>query len=393
MDAHDRSRPLSPTPTASSADHGSGVDVRIERGCCWAYFAFDVGLSIDLDAAQRALSRSRPTREALSGQRRTPESLQFRPAPLQTTEETSPIRLGAFETAPSVQCTCFDFGAVAVAFRISLADLALPALVDLAHELYECRALLDAARQRVRALVEVLGDAVATPNIVDIVEDYVVFHAERWSVAGEPSDAVDATRILGCAPTIAAILRAADERLSDDEVSDATASCVSYGRHDITIVDWNAALVFDQRGQDTLTVLEFGNVELLEMRFLDDRLDVVLDRAYQGLSRRPMFRAAREELRRLAALQMESALLFEGINNAVKLVGDQFLARVYRLVARRFHLSEWDESVIRKLETLQRLYEKFSDERNTRRMEVLEWIIIVLIAVSIVLPFVTGAGH
>ena len=44
-------------------------------------------------------------------------------------------------------------------------------------------------------------------------------------------------------------------------------------------------------------------------------------------------------LSRLATLQTDSALLFEGVNNALKLVGDQYLARVYRAVSQRFHLS------------------------------------------------------
>ena len=40
------------------------------------------------------------------------------------------------------------------------------------------------------------------------------------------------------------------------------------------------------------------------------------------------------------------------------------------------------------------LYEKMSDQVTTRRMEVLEWIIIMLIAISIMLPFVPGGyGH
>ena len=39
-------------------------------------------------------------------------------------------------------------------------------------------------------------------------------------------------------------------------------------------------------------------------------------------------------------MQVESAVLFEGVNNALKLLGDQYLARVYRLASQRFHLEE-----------------------------------------------------
>jgi uncharacterized Rmd1/YagE family protein len=80
----------------------------------------------------------------------------------------------------------------------------------------------------------------------------------------------------------------------------------------------------------------------------------------------------------------------KGVNNALKLLGDQYLARVYRLVSQRFHLAEWDASILRKLQTLESIYEKLADQATSHRMEVLEWIIIILIAVSILLPFVPG---
>lgn len=359
-------------------------------------FAFDVGSGIALDAAQRALAASQPTREELSRERRTPSSLRFRPAPLQASVDGEAVAIGRFATNPSIQCTLFDFGAISVAFRIPLAETDLEELSRLACELYEHRPLLAEARRRVAALVALLGSSIAQPNIDEIVEDYVVYQAERWSVSSDAADPdgveSGAEAILHSAPGIARVLRAADEPLSDEEIADAVSTRLSYGREDVAVIDWNAAILLDRRPQDVLAVLEFANVELLEMRFLDDRLDDALDRSLESLSRRTALRADREERRRLALLQMDGALLFEGINNALKLVGDQYLARVYRATARRFHLPEWDESVMRKLDTVQRFYEKLSDEQSTRRMEVLEWIIIILIAFSIVLPFLPGMG-
>ena len=85
---------------------------------------------------------------------------------------------------------------------------------------------------------------------------------------------------------------------------------------------------------------------------------------------------------------MDNAVLFEGVNNALKLLGDQYLARVYRLVSDRFHLAEWDASILRKLQSLESIYQKLSDEAANRRTETLEWIVIVLIAVEILIPFV-----
>jgi hypothetical protein len=104
-------------------------------------------------------------------------------------------------------------------------------------------------------------------------------------------------------------------------------------------------------------------------------------------------RANLANLREIAQWQVDSAILFEGVNNVLKLLGDQYLARVYRLTAQRFHLTEWDSSILRKLETLESIYEKISDQIVTRRMEVLEWIIIILFVISIVLPFISSKFH
>src|SRR6266550_3157951 len=135
--------------------------------------------------------------------------------------------------------------------------------------------------------------------------------------------------------------------------------------------------------------------ELLEMRYLDAQLDEALERAYDLLGRSPGLRRFLPSpygvpLQRLGRLQLDAAVLFEQVTNALKLIGEQYLTRVYGHVSRRFHLAEWDVSITRKLQTLDGIYGKLADRAGTQRMELLEWIIIVLIAVSIVLPFFTG---
>ena len=86
------------------------------------------------------------------------------------------------------------------------------------------------------------------------------------------------------AQDIAQILRAETQPLSQQEVMDALAYRLSFGVDDVTIVDWNAGLLVDREGDDVRTVLEFANVELLELRYLDRSLDDALDRSYQALT-------------------------------------------------------------------------------------------------------------
>ncbi|MFQ6048848.1 MAG: hypothetical protein ACE5K7_05740, partial [Phycisphaerae bacterium] len=250
--------------------------------------------------------------------------------------------------------------------------------------------LQDASRRVVAELLATIGPAVTKPRVSKLVEDYAIYQLERVTPAGD-LDEIIARHAL----PLAQILRAERQALSPQEISDALSCRLSYGLADSALIDWNAALLFDRDAEDVRAVLEYANVELLELRYLDDQLDNDLDEAYELVTRRrrrlpAVLGSWAGDLRRIAALQMDSALLFEGVNNALKLLGDQYLARVYRLASQRLHLTEWDASILRKLQILQNLYERMSDQQSNRRIEVLEWIIIILIALSIVLPFVSG---
>ena len=203
--------------------------------------------------------------------------------------------------------------------------------MTLSEELYDNEPLLADSRPAGRSATAVIGDAAAQAQLSPVVEDYIVFHIASFA------EAIDVNRFHAeHGQEIAQILRAERRPLSEQEVSDAFTARISYGMEDLTIVDWNAALLIDRDGDDIRAVLEYANVELLEMRYLDQKLDRALDQAYDTLSKRA-FSLPRllgyygADLRSVAELQVDNAILFEGVNNTLKLLGDQYLARVYRL--------------------------------------------------------------
>lgn len=366
--------------------------LQIEQGVCYALFAYDVALAINLDEAERRIHAG-AQRETLRHRRPTPRYFEYRPAPVRVAQAAEPLALGAWVTTANVDIVLYDFGALLVIYRIPLQG-AFSELLTLSDLLYNNAALLADSHKHVEQLCAVIQPTTTRPEINDIVEDYVIFHIQAFST---PCSLPTLRTTHG--EEIARMLRAEPQPLSDVEVEDALLCQVSYGRDDLTLIDWNAALVCDREGEDVRAVLEFANVELLEMRYLDQLLDDALDRSYRTLSKRRWRSFAsigiggyRAELRHLAQLQVDSAVLFEGVNNALKLLGDQYLARVYRLASQRFHLSEWDASILRKLQTLESIYEKVSDQATNHRMEILEWIIILLIAFEIVWPFVAKWG-
>ena len=361
--------------------------VTITKGTCSALFAYDIGLSIKLDEAERHISAIKQ-RSRIRHKRRAPHYFDYRPAPLRVTQGVEPLMLADFRTATSVDVVIYDFGAVSVIYSIPF-EGPLSRLLDLSQVLYENVILLADSRQRVEDLQSAIGGMVERPKISEYVEDYLIFQIDAPPPA-EPQRYFE---------HIAGILRSEENVLSEQEVRDATSCWLSFGRNDAAIIDWNASLLFGNDMEDVQAVLEFANVELLEMRYLDQQLDDALDQAYEALSKGMGSRirgpgSLEADLRQIAQLQVDSAIIFERVTNTLKLIGDQYLARVYRLASERFHLEAWDAGIIRKLETLDSIYGKMADRASARRMEILEWIIIMLIAVSITISLLPGlSGH
>jgi hypothetical protein len=361
---------------------------RIERGTAYVLHAYEVGQLIDLDESQRRIT-SMTERARIQHKRRAPRYFEYQPAPLRVWQVAEPLAVGAHRTAAQVDAVLYDFGAVSITYAIPVQGR-FADLVELSAVLSDDETLRRESRRRAAELIGVLGPVVIRPIIADLAESYAIFHVAELRDAGAMEDLI---AVHG--PALAQILRAERAPLSRQQVDDALKCRLTFGRADLTLIDGDAALIFDADAEDVRTVIEFANVELLEMRYLDQQLDGALDHAYRALSRqswRQFLRlgSARADLQRIAQLQVDSALLFEGVNNAFKLLGDQYLARAYGLAGERFHLADWDTTILRKLETLEGIYVKFSDLAANRRMEVLEWIIILLIAFEIVLSLTRG---
>lgn len=401
--------------------------LRIFEGDCWVFFSFDVGHALDLDQSQALL---KGTSDGVSGasaeeahreeigrpgpHRRIPTSFQFRPPPLrieQSLSDQPAVEIAGFRSIQSVECTLFEFGAISVAYRFPIGEehgRPIGSLLPLSQALFDNATLREDASRRVSALVQRLAPAIDRCDIAPTIEDYTVYHAKRWVCDATHGGADASLALAACGESVARLLlgegASPDLELSASAIDSTLANMVSYAKADAAAIDWNAAIILGPDEEDAIAVLEFANVELLEMRFLDDRLDAALDVTYSSILRKGedglgrtsplglLTDPHRDRRRRLAALQMENVVLFEGVNNAIKLVGDQHLARLYAAAGKRFHLADWDESILRKLHTIDGLYQKLADEQAARRMELLEWIVIILIAVSIVLPFLPGVG-
>lgn len=365
-------------------DPGSGL--RVVRGSVHVLQVFDVGASIDLERA-RALLQEPSEPVLLRHHRRAPAWFQFEAPPVRLEHAIEPIRVGAHRCSTTFEESLYDFGGVALRYGFAF-EGPIEGLVELVCSLSDAADLARHARAWAERLPARLGAALTRPHVAEASEDYMLVDLRELS---RPLSADELLSQHG--PTLARILRAERGELAPAQVADALQLRVGYAPADLVLIDWAGALVVDGDPEDALRVLELANLQLMEMRWLDNELDRTLDRAYELLSRpsrlpaRLLPRSTREPLARVGRLQVDGALLFERVHNALKLLGDPYLARVHRLAHQRFSLAEWNAGVLRKLETLDSIYTKLHDDASNLRMELLEWIIVLLIALEIVLAF------
>jgi hypothetical protein len=348
-------------------------------------FAFDVGHEVSLERLS-AMMATTPV-QPLSRKKQTPTYLQY-------TKPPQILHLGiatGYVPAPgNILATIFDFGAVSISYRWNLAQAEAPLLSDLpqiSHDLYHLN-LETHAKEQVESLMLKIEPALVRPKLAELMEDYYLFIIEKLD---EPLTAEEL--IANHRTTLAQTLRFEKNRLSSSQQTEALAQSISYYEQDVTLVDWNAAVIYDPDYEDTANVLELLNVELLEARYIDRQLDTRITE-YAGLVRKriewpiPLRTPYRKAIEDMAELRLESALLSERVENALKLVGDLYLARLHSAAAQRFYLQEWESIISRKLELISDFYDLLSDRLHTVQSQALELIVILLILVEVILPLI-----
>jgi hypothetical protein len=353
-------------------------------GTCHVYQAIDLGFAIDLGHAERIISEDQKIQQTFKKPRRATEAAQLQRHSLRLAQSGFPVEVGSFRSEGPVEIVLWEFGAATIGYRIPI-DGRLSDLVPLSDLLWDNAELTRDARRRAEQLLAAIRPAVDKPALGQRMEDYVVFELrlpERTTVSALWTEQ---------ATTTASILRAEPGPLSEEEISDALSMRCAYVPEEVVLIDWFAALLVGEDMEDERHVLELTVAELLELRMLDEQLDRGVDSAYAVLTRTRSWlsslRARGPDLAEVSQLQADAAVLFEGVDNALKLLGDQYLARLYRVASERFHLPQWDTAIERKLRLLDSVYEKLATRSSSARFEMLELVIILLIAVSTVTPF------
>ncbi|HET8540526.1 MAG TPA: hypothetical protein VFL83_11700 [Anaeromyxobacter sp.] len=367
--------------------NGSG-DARIADGVVLVYRLFDVADAIDLVAAEEAVAAPKSRLRLEGAQSGSALELPRPPLHLRLGQRDVPLASGPRRAEASARV--FDYGVVSIRYQLPIPPgTSLADLVPLAEELFvEPTPALDAeARREADELARALGAGLERPHAWEGLESYQIFFVRRLEDA-----AVRAADLLAGAPVPELLLGETSAMpLSRPEREDILGHHFTYLEDDLAVLHWNSALVVEPSGvEDIPDLLELATAHLLELRYYDALLDRELHRIYDEIEAggSPVANILTRRYRRLqretAALLLELSEMIERLENAVKIVGDFYLARLYQGAVRRFRLPAWQETVLRKQKLVADVNGLIGDAADTSRSELLELAIILLIVFEIV---------
>lgn len=352
----------------------------IERGRILCYRVFDAGDTIALDAVEKSLG----ARRVEMGGPLT-EGLVIPVRPLEVDIGACELEIPRIGRKLGAACTAhvFDFGAISFLYDIPIEPgSTLEELTPLCDALYDAPELDAKGLRHREELVKRIGDAIEKPHDWREAESYTILFVEELSGTSLAE--------LARSERVAKLLlgETSDKPLSAATRDDVLKHSFSYLVDDLVIVDWNSALVVEPSGSRIVPfVLELATSQLLEFRYYDGILEKELTRVYDHVEKaRPrVLRSPYGALMRTVVRRfMELTEFTERVDNSIKSVGDFYLARVYHSAIGRFRVPEWRESVESKLRLIGRAYELLKGEVEVSRAQLLETIVVLLIAIEVV---------
>jgi hypothetical protein len=353
------------------------------------YRLYDVGYEIDLARAFHGLASSSPERpRPVRGEA---QAIQIPNPPVTVRLGSEPVPVGGDLETIDLSARIFDFGVVSMRGHVSWDSphswekwARLGAQVGTGPEWAACF-------QRWRdQLIERIRPAIVRPGDAGVVEDYTVFRLQRLQ------DSEGRSMPLGALSDehVAALLFGEPRPLAASARRELLSARYSYFDDDLAILAWNGALIIEpvEEDKDVEYVLEFANAQLLELRFYDTVLDHEIPNIYDEIAaaRRGFHLIGRRYSRLLARLQgrvADGTELVERVENSLKVTDDVYLARIYAAALEIFRGRTWRSGIDRKVSIVRDAYSMLNAESVERRSEVLEIIIIALIAVELIVAW------
>jgi len=356
------------------------------RGEVVYIYAYDIAYDIKNEPVEKILSQ--PTSDYLvSPSKRIPKQMFFyRPRVAEFAGEKRTLSNGQIvEVRKGVKI--FGVGAMTVQVRVPFEVERLDELVDY-HDLEFADSALE--EEVTRFAESILKDIEPycvrpVPSLLG-AEAYTVFClAHLPGVEGQDVRAEDWLKANRRRVASLLMQEEDDEVLSEQEVNESTGLYLSYYGDDLVVVDWDSAIVVGQQDalDDVLHIMEVANVQLVELAAYDKVLDEALQLAYSDVSGQKA-RSTGVVLLNLRELRIDLARISDELSNITKFFGDWHLAKTYKNLTDRFHLTDWQRIIIEKTRTLDGLYQIILQNRFNAWMFVLEVTIVLLFIIDLV---------
>ncbi len=362
--------------------------LRVQSGTINVLRLFDVAYAIDLGRVEKLWTDHARSSSRARLSTTPAKAMTFAEAPVVLAMPSVSIDFGDGAVECALTASLYGFGAVAIKVGVPVRDLAWPAFVEFERAVDRVIGpSSDAAfwLERLEFAVQVLEPALVRPSSGRLYEDYAVIVVQELD---EPVSAEGLLERIDLVPLLSGEAR----ELAETARAELMRNHFSYYRDDLVVLTWDRAFVYEPRGDsDVADVLEVANAQLLELRYYDELLDAELPRMYaqvEGARRVAALLASRHFAhlaRRLQTMVAEVTELTEKIDNALQVTEDVYLARVYGAALALFRVPAVAAAVDRKLSIIRDTYTALYEEASSRRMELMELAIVLLIVVEIAL--------
>ena len=346
------------------------------------YRVFDIGKDVNLERAQQAFETS--TNVQRFKLNRTSKAMIINNAPLSLNIEQSKYDALGHPLDLEITAKIWHFGSISIVLSFEIPqNMTWNRLIELGNFLENDNNLHMLAKQKVEQILNQMNPERIKSVSWETYEDYICYFFKQLD--GCEKNAMD---VFDRYDVFRLILSENNETLSDQIKKAILESTFQYSRDDLAVIDWNSALIIEPSGSmDIVDVIEFALCQLLEMRYYDDMLDEKLTYLYSALEKKKfsMFQDYYGKLSKEAAqIYLDISDTVESVENSLKVVGDFYLAKIFRATSQRLRFKDWQESVNQKLENMAQISKLFVSEANEKKNQLLEIIIIVLIAIEVV---------
>lgn len=207
-----------------------------------------------------------------------------------------------------------------------------------------------------------------------LFEDYIILLTS--DVKRAPDQWIDKNAL-----AIARFIRSQRDTLDKKEVAEILMSRTRYSAAELTLVDWEGALIIAPNGDyaSDIALLKIGSYQLLRYRMLNQSIDALLDKIKETFfenKRRPS--ATRGLIRKIAEHKLELMLDFERAEQTLLLIGDWYTAELYNAIQSEFYLKDWKENVANRLDNLEGIMQTIRDNLAVSWENLLDQIQLIL---------------